>query len=649
MELALSNTLCAFFRYNNGNKSHRFYFLIIFGLFLCVSKIRAQDMASLSPSELKKLSIEELMAIEVTSVSKHPEKLTEVASAIQVIRNKDIHRSTATSLPEALRLAPNLHVAQLNSYAWVISSRGFNTLYANKLLVMIDGRTVYTPLFAGVFWDAQNVLLEDVERIEVVSGPGGTLWGANAVNGVINVLTKSAGETQGLYASGSVGSMLRNNQEVRYGGQIGDNFCYRVYGKHFDLNHTVQADDQDVADKWGLYQGGFRIDWELSKTDNLTFQGDYYIGDEKTVPRQTDFDGQNVLGRWTHIFSDRSQLVAQAYFDRTWRRMPTISFALATYDIDIQHHFSVGERHRVMVGVGYRLMQDDTQNYTTAAGILPNERDMHLFNGFVQDEISIVPETFKITVGSKLSHNIFTDFEVQPSVRITWTPDKDHTVWGAVSRAVRTPSRIDVDYYIPTNPAPGAPQVAGGPNFNSEKVIAYELGYRVRPAQAVSLSLATFYNVYDDIYSVEALPGTLTYQIQNGSEAQSEGVELSGNYQAASWWRLRGGYTYLKMDIRNKPGHDFDPTILANDAEHRFLVQSIIDLPWNLNFDLTARYTDKLPRVVPDYFTFDARLAWSGENVELSIAGQNLWEDKHQEFGLIEIPRNIYGTLKCRF
>lgn len=614
---------------------------------VCPIVATAQEVATMSPDELKKLSIEELMSIEVTSVSKHSEKLTDVASAIQVITHENIHRSTATSLPEALRLAPNLHVAQLNSYAWIISARGFNTLYANKLLVMIDGRTVYTPLFAGVFWDAQNVLLEDVDRIEVISGPGGTLWGANAVNGVINILTKSAAETQGVYASVSLGTSLKKKVNVRYGGQLGKDIHYRVYTKYFDRDNTYQADGQHVPDEWELSQAGFRMDWEPSSGNNLTLQGDYYMGNEKTAPRKTDLDGQNVMGKWTHHFSDQSQMLVQAYVDRTWRRMPTISFELVTYDLDMQHQFAAGDHQQIMVGLGYRLMQDQTHNYTTSAGILPNHRDMHLFSAFVQDEITLIPDIFKLTAGTKLSHNIFTHFEVQPSARVTWTPHEDHTIWGAVSRAVRTPSRIDVDYHIPTNPEPGAQQVAGGPDFKSEKLIAYELGYRVRPVEAVSLSLATFYNVYDDIWSVEALPGTLTYQIQNGSEAESKGIELSGSYQAASWCQIRGGYTYLNVDLRSKPGHDFDPSALANDAEHKVLLQSMFDLPLNLHFDIAGRYISKLPKpYVKDYFAFDVRLAWKYDALEVSVAGQNIFADRHKEFGS-EIPQNIYGTITC--
>lgn len=592
--------------------------------------------------------MEELMNLEVTSVSRQPEKLTEVASAIQVITQEDIRRSGATSLPEALRLATNLQVAQLNSYASIISARGFNALYANKLLVMIDGRTVYSPLFAGVFWDAQSVVLEDVERIEVISGPGGTMWGANAVNGVINIITKSAEQTQGLYASGAVGTYLRKQGTIRYGGTLGSDISYRVYAQHSDRDHTFLPDGTEVADKWSLTQGGFRMDYKASEENKLMFQGNLYGGREQTLPKATTLDGQNVLGRWTRNFSE-SQLVVQAYFDRTWRRMPTIGFELKTYDFDIQHRFPLGKRQSILMGAGYRLMEDEVTNYTTSGGILPNYRRMDLFNAFIQDEINVVPNLLQLTLGTKILHNVFTKFELQPSARLAWTPNQQHTLWGAISRAVRTPSRIDVDYFIPTIPVPpDQPHVAGGPNFISEKVVAYELGYRVQPSSKLRLSLATFYNQYDDLYSVEPLPGTQIYQIQNGTEGTSWGAELSGTYQVLKQWRLRGGYTYFDKDLQSKPGRSFDHSILGYDAQSQILVQSILDLPGNFQLDVTSRHIGELAGLAPDYFTFDVRLAWLFRQLEFSVVGQNLWEDRHKEWGT-EIPRNIYGRVSCRF
>lgn len=623
--------------------------LMVISLLLMCEKGMAQAHKDiLLAQDLKKMSMEELMNLEVTSVSKRPERLTEVASAIQVITKEDIRRSAATSLPEVLRLATNLQVAQLNSYAHIISARGFNALYSNKLLVMIDGRTVYSPLFAGVFWDAQQVVLEDIERIEIVSGPGGTLWGANAVNGVINIITKSSQETQGLFASAAVGTYLGNQGALRYGGKIGSDISYRIYAQHSGRNHTFLPDGSENADKWKLTQSGFRMDWNPSEVNNLMFQSNFYGGREQTEPRVTTLDGQNVLGRWTRTFS-KSQLVVQAYFDRTWRRMPTVGFELKKYDFEIHHRFPVGKSHSIIVGTGYRLMQDDTHNYTTFGGILPNFRRMSLFNTFIQDEISVVPNLLKLTFGTKLLHNVFTQFELQPNVRLAFTPNERHTLWSAISRSIRMPSRIDVDYFIPTTPLPpDKPQVAGGPNFISEKIIAYELGYRVHPNSRLMLSLAAFYNQYDDLYSVEALPGTQIYQIQNGTEGVSWGAELSGTFQVLKQWRLVGGYTYFDKDLQNKPGRTFDFSVLGYDAKSQVLVQSMVDLPGNIQVDITSRHLGKLSARVPDYFTFDMRVAWLFKQWEFSVIGQNLWEDRHKEWGA-EIPRNIYGKVICRF
>ncbi|MEX2594032.1 MAG: outer membrane beta-barrel protein [Anditalea sp.] len=481
-----------------------------------------------------------------------------------------------------------------------------------------------------------------------MSGPGGTLWGANAVNGVINIITKSSQETQGLYASGAVGTYLRKKGTLRYGGKIGSDISYRIYAQHSGRNHTFLPDGTESDDKWKMTQSGFRMDWNPSEANSLMFQGNFYGGREQTEPKVTTLDGQNVLGRWTSNFS-KSQLVVQAYFDRTWRRMPTIGFELKTYDFEIHHRFPLGKRHSIIMGIGYRLMQDETHNYTTFGGILPNFRRMDLFNAFLQDEIIVVPDLLKFTIGTKLLHNVFTKFELQPSVRLALTPNEQHTLWSAISRSVRMPSRIDVDYFIPTTPLPpDQPQVAGGPNFISEKVIAYELGYRVQPSSRLTVSLATFYNQYDDLYSVEALPGTQIYQIQNGTEGISWGAELSGTYQVLKQWRLRGGYTYFDKDLQNKPGRTFDYSVLGYDAQSQVLVQSMVDLPGNIQFDVTSRHLGELSNQVPDYFTFDVRVAWLFKQWEFSVNGQNLWEDRHKEWGA-EIPRNIYGKVTCRF
>jgi iron complex outermembrane recepter protein len=605
---------------------------------------------------LKKLSIEELMNVEVVSVSKRPEKLAEVSSAIQVITQEDIRRSSATSIPEALRLAPNLQVAQYNAYTWSISSRGFNTTFSNKLLVMIDGRTVYTPLFGGVYWDAQHILMDDIERIEIISGPGGTLWGVNAVNGVINIITKKAKDTQGLYVSAAAGSFWQGYAGVRYGGTIGPKISYRVFAQYNDRNNTFLPEGRDTTDGWKVAHSGFHIDWNPSEKNSVAFQGNLYNGTEYTSPKKSTFDGQNIITKWSHTFSNTSSFSLQLYFDRTWRRniLGSVNNELDTYDFEFQHRFVLTASHTILWGVGYRFMKDETINTTPFVGLIPQEKDMNLFSGFIQDEIMLVPDKLKLTLGTKLQHTVYSDFELQPSARIAFTPTERHTVWGAISRAVRSPSRADVDYFIPTfSLPPESVSVTGGPNFVSEKVIAYELGYRVRPTSTLSLSLATFYNDYDDVYSVEPLPNTLTYQIQNGSEGESWGIELSGVYQLLPNWRLRGGYTFFDKDLRSKPGHNYDPSFLGNDPQNQVLLQSMIDLPANFQLDIIGRYIDRLAKTatterVPAYSIFDMRLAWNYNHVEISLVGQNLWEKRHVETGTQQIPRGIYGKITVR-
>jgi len=601
-----------------------------------------------------------LMDIDVTSVSRQPEKWFSTASAVQVITEEEIRRSGATSLPEALRLAPNLQVAQVNSSSWAISSRGFNNGLANKLLVLMDGRTLYTPLFAGVYWDVQDTLLEDIDRIEVISGPGGTLWGANAVNGVINIITKSAKDTQGTMLIAGGGTFLQDFAGARYGDKLGENVYFRLYGKYFDRNGAVFPNGQEATNDWRMGQGGFRLDWLPKNGDIVTFQGDFYSGNiQQPGPGSTGVDGQNLLGRWTHPISETSDLTVQMYWDRTFRRI-TGSFVeeLNTYDLDFQHRFGLGERHNVIWGAAYRLMPDHIGNSNPSGfAFMPPNRNLQLFSGFLQDEISLVPERLRLTVGTKLEHNDYSGFEVQPSGRLAWTPDEQQTVWGAVSRAVRSPSRIDVDLFAASTPAlPGG--LAGGPDFVSETVIAYELGYRVKPLDRLALSVAGFYNDYTDIRSLSTnSTSNNAFVFRNDNRAQTLGVELSGAYDLTSWWRIRAGYTFLNKDVSIEPGGSDANRGRAegNDPEHQVIWQSTIDLPFHLELDSNFRYVDSLPSpAVPSYFTFDLRLAWCPiNNLELSIVGQNLADNQHPEFGAAvtrqEIPRSVYGKVVWRF
>src|SRR5579859_7008191 len=456
-------------------------------LSLCAASAAEADGPS-TIVELKQLNVEDLMNVEVTSVSRHPEKLLAAASAIQVITQEDIRRSGATSIPEALRLADNLQVAQKNSHDWAISARGFNTDLANKLLVMIDGRTVYTPLYSGVFWDVQDYLLEDIDRIEVISGPGGALWGANAVNGVINIITKSAKDTQGMYAEAGGGSQPQDFAGVRYGGALGADTAFRVYSKYFDRSAEVLANGDSASDSWRQGRAGVRVDSEASARDRLTLQGDYYDSRES---EQTGgiaaLSGANVLGRWTRSVSENSDWSLQSYIDQTHLGDPvapltvsgvqfsppgTLYDDLTTYDVDFQDRFSLGARHRVVWGLGYRRTQDAVIE-APAVGFFPAVLDQNLYSGFVQDEIAF-PKNLSFTLGTKLEHNDYTGFEFEPDARFSWAVSSEQALWAAVSRAVRTPSRIDHD--LSEGTPPYLVLLKGSANFTSEALLAYELG-----------------------------------------------------------------------------------------------------------------------------------------------------------------------------
>jgi iron complex outermembrane receptor protein len=604
----------------------------------------------------KGLSLEELMNVEVTSVSRHAERLQRSASAIQVVSGDDIHWSGATSIPEALRLAPNLQVAQVNANEWAISARGFNNVLANKLLVMIDGRTVYTPLFAGVYWDAQDVLLEDLDRIEVVSGPGGAIWGANAVNGVINILSKGAEDTQGGYASLGLGTFLRDAGAVRYGERLGADLYYRVYAKHFDRGSTLELDGSEAGDEWHMTQGGFRLDW-LPEATRVTLQGDYYDGRPDPVGGSpADTRGGNVLGRWSRTLSPESDLRLQAYYDHTWReRNDGFTDLLHTYDIDGQHRFPLGSAQEVTWGLGFRLMDDRITNLP-GFGFNPERKVLHLYSAFVQDEIDLVADRLRLTLGSKFEHNDYTGFEAQPSGRVAWTPNDEHTVWAAVSRAVRSPSRIDRDF---ESSIPGVITIlAGSQDFESEEVLSYEAGWRLQPNQRAWLSLSIFYNDYDNIRSAEPGPGFFPIILANGVAGEAYGLEAAFGAGLTDWWHLRGGYTALKKHLHLKPGSaDVNQaTAESNDPEHQVLAQSTMDLPGHVALGVVCRYVSALPEPrVDNYIEMDVRIGWQPvESLELAIVGQNLLDHRHPEFvpdspSPREIERSVYGSLAFRW
>jgi len=628
-------------------------FLIVI-LALWASPAPAQQRDSVE--SLKHLSLDQLINVEVMSVSRRPERLSEAASAIQVITQDDIRQSGATSLPEALRLASNLQVAQLDARQWAISARGFNGTAANKLLVLIDGRTVYTPLFSGVFWDVQDVLLADVERIEVISGPGATLWGANAVNGVINVITKDAKDTRGLLLTGGGGTELRGFGSGRYGGALGAHANYRIYGKAFSRDRTVLPNGLDATDDWHMGQGGLRLEYDAATSHHLTLQGDWYNG-RVAQPTAGDIaiSGGNVIAKWAHPISARSDVAVQAYYDRTHRDIPgTFGEDLDIYDIDLQHHAQVAARHNVVWGLGYRLINDHVAN-TAALAFLPAHVARQWVTAFGQDEIAIKPERLHLTLGTKVEHNDYTGFEIQPSGRVSWTIDSASTLWAAVSRAVRTPSRIDRELF-----APGQPPyfLTGGPNFRSEEELAYELGFRQQRG-ALQLSLATFYSHYHGLRSLEQVnpPNPTPIVIGNGQDGESYGAELTAQYRVADRWRVRGGYTEMRVHIWPNPGST-DTSRGASESrapDRQLILQSSLDLPAHLELDAVFRSVGEIAHdQVPAYADLNARLTWRPiAALDVSVVGQNLLHDRHVEFGTPaarrEIERGVYGMVQWHF
>ncbi len=609
------------------------------------------------PSALKQMSVDELMDIQVTSVSKRPEKLSETASAIQVITDDDIRRAGATSLPEALRLASNLEVAQVDSRQWAISARGFNNVFADKMLVLIDGRTVYTPLYAGVYWDVQDTMIEDLDRIEVISGPGATQWGANAVNGVINITTKSAKDTQGSLLVAGIGTELRNSDEVRYGGKLAPNLYYRVYAKYSDRGDSIRTNDRMSNDAWRMWQSGFRMDYDAGTGDVLTLQGDVYNGDiNQAGPDNIRVNGGNLLSRWSRKLAENSDLKVQVYYDRTHRRIPgSFTQDIDTYDLDFQYRRPVGAAHDIVWGLGYRFVQDNVINTPTNA-FLPAQVGRGSFSTFVQDEIALRQDRLHLTVGTKVEHNDYTGFEFEPSVRLAWRPDARQTVWGAISRAVRTPSRIDRDLYSPATPPY---RITGGSKVVSEKLIAYEAGYRVQLEPQLALALATFINHYDDLRSLEPLnpPQAFPAEASSGLRGQSAGAELTAEWQATPVWRLRAGWTELRVRSEPQPGN-LDRNArdsIARDPNHQVLLRSLLDLSAKWECDATLRYVASInTQSVPGYTEADLRLGWRPTPAwELSLLGQNLLHSDHPEFNTPasrrELQRAIYGKASWQF
>jgi iron complex outermembrane receptor protein len=610
---------------------------------------------------LKTLSIEELMEVDVTSVSRGREPFAQAAAAIDIITAEDIRRSGVTTLPEALRLATGLMVGRAHGGTWAVSARGFTTTTANKLLVLIDGRSVYTPLFSGVFWDVQDVSLEDIERIEVIRGPGATLWGANAVNGVINVITRPAARTLGGQVQAGAGNEERLFGTVRYGDEIGT-LQYRAYGKYSYLDANVTGGGESARDRLGRLQTGGRLEWALSEATQVTLQGDGYAAAVGNYDRpDTDAWGWNLLARLERQFSPTSELQVQAYYDRTSRSIPsTFVEDRGTWDIEIQYRTRPSRRHALLVGGSYRLTRDTTGvpfDPGLARGVYvtfdPPRRSSPLASAFAQDDITVVPGRLFVTVGARLEHNDFTGAELQPTFRARFVPRAKALLWGAVSRAVRTPTRLesDVRYFTPDDTM----FLRGDPTFDSERVVAYELGYRVQPLTRVSVDVAAFRNEYDRLRSVRPGPPAV---IANGLRGHSTGLETEVQVQATPWMRWQGSWSWFTKDLELVPG-EMDVNAGAgegNDPEHQFGLRAALNLPRGVELDAGLRQVGALPRpIVPAYTELDFRIGWwVSADAEVSFIGRNLLNGSHPEFrganpGGNNIERSVYGRLRLAF
>jgi len=674
----------------NANRAHRtiliwlFLFCIMLQTPFCLAG-NGDSTATLN--YLKQLSIEQLAALEVTTASKQSEKLSDTAAAIFVIRSEDIHRGGFTSIPEALRMVPGLDVARIDANKWAISSRGFNAWFANKLLVLMDGRSVYTPLFSGVYWDVQDTFMDDIDRIEVIRGPGATLWGANAVNGVINIITKKARNTRGGLVNVGAGSQQAFGS-ARYGGRIGKDAWYRVYAKQFDRHCFENKHGENGGDGWHGGRTGFRADWNRSDQTAVTLQGDIYTGESGTASTfslldqtYTRYDtaalsGGNLLGRWTQTVSNDASFSVQVYYDRTVRDMQILSETRDTVDFDFQHTLRIGSRNNIIWGFGYRLTHDNISG-SELMWFDPDSRTDNLFSAFIQDTITVLPERLYLTLGSKLEHNDYSGFEIQPSIRIRFKPHERQTLWAAVSRAVRTPSRADHDLHLlidafDTGATRNVVYLQGNGDFDSEEVTAYELGYRLIPWSFLSVDLASFYNVYHNLRA--ALPATPTppwttyppppkriipMELRNKFHENAYGLEVTGTLEIFDWWKASASYSWIQLHLFASETENSSNLELGEGSVpcNQFSIKNYFDLPGHLQLDTLFYYVDDLPDLgVPSYCRLDVRLGWRPvKNLELSLKLENLLEADHMEYSDIQgiqaakIPRSIYGKVTWRF
>jgi iron complex outermembrane receptor protein len=636
------------------------------------------------------LNIEELLNVEVTSVGKKEQTLSDTAAAVFVITAEDIKQSGVTSIPEALRMAPGIEVARINSNKWSISSRGFNSRFANKLLVMIDGRTVYTPLFSGVFWEVQDTVLEDVERIEVIRGPGATLWGSNAVNGVINVITKNAINTQGTMAVLGAGSYEKGFTTLRHGGKISTNSYGRIYFKGNKRGNFERLNGGLANDDWSMLQSGGRIDTQINSQDQLTIQGDFYQGKVQenisapilTVPYTlysndtTDTSGGNILGRWEHTESLSSDYTLQAYYDYTSRDDAFNKITHHTIDLDFKHRFSFQDRHEIVWGAGYRYI-DGQYKLSPGSTLNPDNESEQLYNFFIQDEISLINNTLWLTLGSKFEHNDFTNWEIQPSARIFWNVNNQHKLWSAVSHAVRTPSRYQYNSSIligtlkakeepNTSDFPAAYSLVGSKNVRSEEVTTYEIGYRVIPSNRFSVDMTVFYSEYDNLQDFSFGQASLENNIilnplnlNNEQSGYTSGFEVASRWQSSAKMNWELSYNYLNQNLNSINDDEYQ----SHSPHQNVSLRNNIDLSDTVEMNFWLKYTGKFDSrlyqevvTIDAYTTLDFRLAWQlSRQMNLSLVGQNLLESQHLEYlesavsEAIEIERSVYIKLRLDY
>ena len=640
-----------------------------------------------SQPDLTEASLEQLMNVQVTSVSKKEQKLARTAAAVFVITQQDIQRSGATNIPDLLRMVPGVQVARIDANAWAISIRGFNTRYSNKVLVLIDGRSVYSPSFSGVFWEQQGLPLEDIERIEVIRGPGATVWGANAVNGVINIITKSAKATQGGLLTAGAGNQDNASATLRYGSAVGKAGSYRVFGQYSRIADSPLPGGAKAADGWRRLNGGFRSDWDLTPQDSLTVEGSVFSNSEgqsripgfvnlppspQPVNDTITVRGADLLGRWNHILSGGSDMSLQMYVDEYRRVDLGAPETHRAFDLDFQHHVALGARHDIVWGLGYRATNSGLKSPDLS--FVPSSRTDGLYSAFIQDEIRIA-DTLWLTVGTKVEHNPYSGFEYEPGVSLAWTPTKKRTIWLSAAKAIRQTSLLnaDIDTTLSTIPLPNGPvqklRLYGNPEFKSEQVRDYEMGYRAQLNKRISLDAALFVSFYRHLQTFDpaSFPPFFNAPMQlvipatyrNNAHATNYGAEMSTTWQVNSRWRLSPGYSYIQMRVERYPGsQDLFPAEPGGDApKHMLQVRSEFNLAKNVDFDNSLYYSARLRSTgAPSRARFDSRIAWrAGESLEFSVVGQNLLRPRTLEFGDAfavlgtEAERSFFGKISWRF